>query len=158
MPEASLDQLPEPLRARLPELMRAAIAEARRADDPFGCVLADFETGALLGAAPNSATHDATAHAEVNALRLMAERGIVADRVLLVSTAEPCPMCAASSWWAGVRGVVWGTSIPSLIGFGWHQLDVPAAELLARAIPASRLILIGGFLAEETDPLYPGGR
>lgn len=33
---------PDPLQERLPALMRAAIAEARRADQPFGCVLADF--------------------------------------------------------------------------------------------------------------------
>lgn len=149
--------LPEPLAARLPELMRAAIAEAERADQPFGCALAAFATGELLGAAANSASTDPTAHAEVNALRLMAGRGLDPRDVLLVSTAEPCPMCASASWWASVRGVVYGTSIADLIRFGWRQIDLPCGDLLARAKPPSGLILIGGILAEETDPLYRTG-
>ena len=55
--------------ARLPELMRAAIAEARRADQPFGCVLADFTSGAAQrkgGELDREAIRPG--HAEVNAL------------------------------------------------------------------------------------------
>ena len=85
------ESLPEALRRRLPDLMRAAIAEARRADQPFGCALADFETGALIGAAANTAAADPTAHAEVNGLHLLAELHNDPGRVALVSTAEPCP-------------------------------------------------------------------
>ena len=152
-----LSQLPGGLRDRLPELMRAAIAEARRADDPFGCVLADFQTGELWVAAPNAADFDPTAHAEINALRILAQRKLHADRAALISTAEPCPMCAAASWWAGVRAVVFGTSIDMLIRDGWRQLELTSAEVLSRANPPGGPILIGGFLAEETDPLYGEG-
>jgi len=152
---------PEPLSdalvARLPELMRGAIAEARRADQPFGCVLADAATGELKGASANSASSDPTGHAEVNALRLMAGLRLDPRTVVLVSTAEPCPMCASASWWAGVHGVVYGTSVADLIRFGWHQIDLTMRSLLDRAIPPSRLIVRGGFLAEETDPLYRQG-
>jgi tRNA(Arg) A34 adenosine deaminase TadA len=143
--------------ARLPDLMRAAIAEARRADQPFGCALADFQTGALLGVAANSEESDPTGHAEVNALRLMAERRLDPATVLLVSTAEPCPMCASASYWANVRGVVFGTSIADLIRFGWQQIDLPCHELLAHARPPSTLVLVGGLLVEETHPLYQSG-
>jgi tRNA(adenine34) deaminase len=143
--------------ARLPELMRAAIAGARRADQPFGCVLADTATGELKGVAANSSASDPTAHAEVNALRLMADRKLDPATIVLVSTAEPCPMCGAASWWAGVRGVVYGTSIADLLRFGWQQIDLPVPALLACARPPSNLILQGGFLTAETDPLYRAG-
>ena len=156
---SSPERLNDALVARLPELMRLAIAEAKRADQPFGCVLADATTGELKGVAPNSAASDPTGHAEVNALRLMAGRGLDPRTIVLVSTAEPCPMCGTASWWAGVRGIVYGTSIADLMRFGWHQIDLPVHSLLACARPPSTLILRGGLLAEETDPLYrPGPR
>ncbi len=156
-PRVRPEDLDEALAARLPALMREAVAEACRADMPFGCVLADAATGESLGSAANSAASDATGHAEINALRLMAARKIEASRVVLVSTAEPCPMCASASWWAGVRGVVYGTSTADLVRFGWRQIDLPAADLLAKARPAATLFLSGGYLSDETDPLYSGG-
>jgi tRNA(adenine34) deaminase len=153
------DRLPEALVARLPDLMRAAIVEAAGADQPFGCALADYETGALKAVAANSTATDPTAHAEINALRLMARSKLDPRTIVLVSTAEPCPMCGTASWWAGVRGVVSGTTIAALMRFGWDQVDLPIRSLLTYARPASSLILMGGFLTEETDPLYrPGPR
>ncbi len=151
------DAIPKTAFDRLPELMRAAIAEAHCADQPFGCALADPSTGALLGAAGNSAASDPTGHGEINALRLMAARKLEPKNVLLVSTAEPCPMCASACWWAGVRGVVYGTSIADLIRFGWSQIDLSCRDLLGRARPPSSLLLLGGFLVDETDPLYRNG-
>lgn len=152
-----LSELPEALRDRLPDLMRAAIAEARRADEPFGCVLADYETGELWAAAPNVIDADATAHAEINALRILALRRQRADRAILIATAEPCPMCAAAAFWSGVRAVVYGTSIAMLIRAGWRQIALPCSEVLARAVPPGGPVVVGGFLAEETDPLYGEG-
>lgn len=154
---AIADPWPEAFQAKLRDLMRAAIKEARKADYPFGCALAEYETGELLGLSKNSGATDATAHGEMNALRLMAEKKFKAERVVLVSTAEPCPMCAAASYWARVRGVVWGTSIATLMRFGYYQIDISCPDLLARAKPPSGLLLMGGFLTEETDPLYRQG-
>ena len=152
-----LSQLPDGLRNRLPELMRAAIAEARRADDPFGCILADFETGEPWVVAPNSADSDPTGHAAVNGLRMLALRKLAPDRAALISTAEPCPMCAAAAYWSGVRAVVYGTSIAMLIRTGWRQIALPCTEVLARAVPPGGPVVVGGYLAEETDPLYGEG-
>jgi len=137
--------------------MRAAIAEAKHADLPFGCALANYHTGALLGSAANSTASDPTGHAEVNALRLMASLKLDPKEVVLVSTAEPCPMCATASWWASVRGIVWGTSIADLMRFGWNQVDISCEQLLSRSKPPSALILQGDFLIAETDPLYQIG-
>lgn len=154
---AIADPWPEALRTRLRELMRAAIKEAQGADQPFGCALADYQTGELLGAVGNSGATDATAHGEMNGLRLMAGKKLKAEQVVLVSTAEPCPMCAAASYWAQVRGIVWGTSIATLMRSGFRQIDISCTDLLALAKPPGGLLLMGGFLTEETDPLYRQG-
>jgi tRNA(adenine34) deaminase len=153
----TVDDLPEVIRARLPELMRAAVAQGRQGDDPFGCVLAALDDGRIVLEVGNSAGGDPTAHAEMNALRRAAERGIDPTQVALISTAEPCPMCMTASWWSKVPVVVFGTSIESLIGFGWTQVEVPSAEILARARGGPSIRLVGGVLTAETDPLYSGG-
>ena len=54
---------------------------------------------------------------------------------------DHCPMCGTASWWAGVRGVVFGTSIADLLRFGWRQIDLPVHAMLASARPPSTLIL-----------------
>lgn len=152
-----LDLLAAPLRRAAPSLMRRAIEVARSADAPFGCVLADLSTGAVLVEAPNTRSSDPTGHAELNGLRRLPALGIDPAHVAVVTTAEPCPMCAAACWWAGVGAVLFGTPLAELIAMGWRQLDLPVAELLTRARPASRLVVVGGLLSVETTPLYRGG-
>lgn len=141
----------------LPDLMRRAIAEADRADRPFGCVLADLATGELLLGAANASRRDPTDHAEMVALRAMARLAIDPASVLLVSTAEPCPLCASASYWSGIPAIVFGTSIATLIRSGWRQIDLPCTDLFARANPPVSVEILGGFLADETDRLYTSG-
>ena len=157
----ALELLAEPLRRAVPVLMRRAIEVARMADRPFGCVLADLSTGRVIHEAPNTGERDATNHAEMNALRALPGLGVDPAHVAVITTAEPCPMCASACWWAGVGAIIYGTSIDTLLRLGWRQIEMPCSELLARARPSSRIVLIGGALAEETDRLYlcgPGAR
>lgn len=149
--------LAEPLRRAVPVLMRRAIEVAKLADRPFACILADLSTGAVIHEAPNTGERDATNHAEMNALRALPALKVDPAHLALVTTAEPCPMCATACWWAGIGVVIYGTSIASLIRLGWKQIDVSAAEIFSRARPSSRVILIGGVLEEETDKLYVSG-
>lgn len=149
-----LDDLPAPLKRSLPDLMKRAINSAKRTDAPFGCSLADYASGRHLFDAPNSTDSDPTGHAEMNGLRLLASKRVKAENVVLISTAEPCPMCAAACYWAGIRAVVFGTSIQSLIRMGWRQIDLEATKLIALARPASSLVIIGDYMSKETDPLY----
>ncbi len=99
--------------------MRAALAEAEAAlatgDIPVGCVLVDG-SGRLLSAGRNrrEADRDATAHAEVEAIRAAcALRGSwrLEDCVLFV-TLEPCPMCAGAILNARIGTVVYGAREP----------------------------------------------
>ena len=134
--------------------MRTAIAIASSGESPFGCVIADWDTGCEIFRIANTSRRDPTAHAEVNAIREAALRGLDFGDLVLVSTAEPCPMCASACWWAGMRGVVFGTSISSLIRFGFRQIDLCVSGVISRAHPAEPYFLLGDFLSEESDRLY----
>lgn len=137
--------------------MRRAIEVAGRSHSPFGSVIcrADRPESILFEGA-NTSAHDPTGHAEVNVLRAMAAAGGVATPrdYVLVTTAEPCPMCAAACWWAEVGTIVYGTSIGSLIREGWKQIEVPCRELYVHARGIEPPKVIGPWRSEWTDPLY----
>ncbi|MBP1737241.1 MAG: tRNA-specific adenosine-34 deaminase [Oscillospiraceae bacterium] len=83
--------------------MRRALALAEEAmshgDVPVGCVITD-EAGVILGEGRNrrQISHDATAHAEVQAIREAC--GMLGSwrlrNATLYVTLEPCPMCAGA--------------------------------------------------------------
>ena len=95
--------------------MRAALRWARRAaekgETPVGCVIFSAE-GELLGTGRNrrESTHDATAHAEIEAIRqACARRGDWRlEGCTIYVTLEPCPMCAGAILNARIPVVVYG--------------------------------------------------
>ena len=152
---SNIDVLPAPVRDRLGEAMRAAIAAAPPGA-PFGAVLVDASTGAIVAAAGNeTVTGDPSAHAEVDVMRKAGLAGVDLTSTVLVTTAESCAMCAACAVWAGVQSVVYGTSIAFLADSGWEQFRLTQPQIVA----ASWLTqpIIGGYLSELTDPLYASG-
>lgn len=108
------------------EFMRRALAEARAAAEageaPIGAVLVD-EEGGILAAAHNEpiASHDPTAHAEIRALRLAAERlgNYRLPGTTLYVTLEPCAMCAGAISHARVARLVVAAKDPKG-GAVWH--------------------------------------
>ena len=149
--------LPGPVRATLKEAMGAAVAEARRAHYPFGAVLVDVDTGAIVARGRNGVgtDHDPSAHAEVVTIRTGAAAGVDLSRTVLVTSAESCPMCASCAVWAGLAGVAYGTSIAYLVRHGWQQIRISQPTVVARSF--SRMPVVGGVLRRATDPLYAGG-
>lgn len=100
------------------ELMRLAIAEAERArslgEVPIGCAIAvDGEVVALAHNLRESSC-DPTAHAEVLALRSAAKNlgSWRLEGATVVSTLEPCPMCAGALLSARVARLVFGAPDP----------------------------------------------
>ena len=99
--------------------MREALALAREAFDagevPVGCVIAGPD-GAILGRGRNrrQERHDATAHAEVEAIRQAC--GALGDWRLedctLFVTLEPCPMCTGAIINSRIPTVVFGAREP----------------------------------------------
>jgi tRNA(adenine34) deaminase len=135
------------------EFMRLALAEAERAatqgDVPIGAVV--VRDGEVIARAANERElrADPTAHAEVLALRLAAERlggWRVSDSVLYV-TLEPCAMCAGAIVLARVPRVVFGALDPKA-GAAGSVLDVLGEPRLNH-----RPRVDAGLLADESAQL-----
>ncbi len=98
--------------------MKEALALAREAaaagDVPVGCVV--VRRGAVVGRGCNrrEALGDATAHAEVEAIRAAcaALGSWHLDGCALYVTLEPCPMCAGAILNARIDTVVYGAASP----------------------------------------------
>jgi tRNA(adenine34) deaminase len=129
--------------------MRMALEQAAAAgaqgEVPVGAVLVrGTEVIATGGNAP-IASHDPTAHAEVQALRA-AGRALGSYRLTdttLYVTLEPCVMCAAAIVHARVRRLVFGAWDPRL-GAAGSITDVFALPQLNH-----RVDVFGGVLMEE---------
>ncbi|MFF9896400.1 nucleoside deaminase [Streptomyces longispororuber] len=148
-------QWPAELRSAAVRAMPAAVAYARSGRWPFGAVLVAAESGEVVAGAANTVRdEDPTAHAEMNALRSATARGRPMSHHVVVSTAEPCPMCAGALLWAGVRAVVFGTSSARIAALGIPQLALPF-ETVARHSTLGPLPAVGGGVRTDlTDPLY----
>jgi tRNA(adenine34) deaminase len=101
-------------RAPMLHALRLARAAARRGEVPVGAVV--VARGQVIAAASNRVerAEDATAHAEMLALR-QASRRLGSWRLhgcTLYSTLEPCPMCAGALLLARVDRVVYGAEDP----------------------------------------------
>ncbi len=92
------------------ELAREAAAEG---EVPVGCVIAD-ENGKVIGRGRNRREEkaDATAHAEIEAIREAGEAlgSWRLDGCTLYVTLEPCPMCAGAIINARVPMLVFGAA------------------------------------------------
>ena len=99
--------------------MRAALELAREAAEngevPVGCVVASPE-GGIIGRGRNrrEAGRDATAHAEIEAIRAAcaALGGWNLSGCALFVTLEPCPMCAGAIINSRISTVVYGAKEP----------------------------------------------
>lgn len=134
--------------------MLAALREARKAAEsgevPVGAVVVSPE-GKILSRAHNRpvSSCDPTAHAEIQALR---KAGIKTGNYRLagcrlVSTVEPCPMCAGAAVHARVSEIVYGADDPK----------AGAVRTLYRIASDSRLnhraAVVSGVLAAECAAL-----
>jgi tRNA(Arg) A34 adenosine deaminase TadA len=141
-----------------------ALAHAARASGelPFGAVITGAAITTLVEATSTEiSTGDWTCHAETNAVRVAVRlytRTALATSTIFAS-AEPCAMCAAAIYYAGIRRVIYGFPEPrlrALLG------TVPAAAGLGiscRRIFAATLVpmeIIGPVLEDEAALPHQG--
>jgi tRNA(adenine34) deaminase len=135
------------------ECMQRALGLAREAaaagEVPVGAVL--VREGEILGEGRNQpiAQHDASAHAEMAALRAAgqaAENYRLPGSTLYV-TLEPCPMCAGALVHARVERVVFAAADPRT-GAGGSVFD-----LMRDARLNHRCVVEGGLLEAESAAL-----
>jgi tRNA(adenine34) deaminase len=136
--------------------MRRAIAVARRNPVyPFGAVITRIADGHVMAEGVNTTKRNPMLHGEVAAMDAYLKHHGNRDwtDMVLYTTAEPCAMCMSALIWAGIGGVVFGTSLAGLKRAGIDQIDIPAANVVA-ASPFWNGELLGGVLARETDLLF----
>jgi tRNA(Arg) A34 adenosine deaminase TadA len=103
--------------AKHEEFMRRAIKNSRtsgltkRTGGPVGAVIVDRE-GRVIADGFNQvvANSDPLCHAEMNAIQAACARlnKLKLDGCVLYSSAEPCPMCLGTAYWAGLDGIIYG--------------------------------------------------
>jgi tRNA(Arg) A34 adenosine deaminase TadA len=140
-----------PTRPQLLAALRRANAVARDAvaqgNHPFGAVLVDADGETVLLEQGNRGP---LAHAE-SALLQRAFEQIPADRLwhcTLVTTVEPCAMCAGTQYWANVGRVVYGMSEHRLRAFTGAHAENPTLDL-----PCRRVFETGQKAIEVTGPV-----
>lgn len=141
--------------------MQRALAQARlaieRGEAPIGCALYR-EDGALIAEGHNTMMSSGivTAHAEMNAFAA-AGRGIApGDRVIMVTTLEPCVMCTGAAMQAGVVRIVYALPAPADAGTGRvrppHSPGATAPVIVGRvASDASRALFEQWLTLHATD-------
>ncbi|WP_432726970.1 nucleoside deaminase [Variovorax sp. W6] len=159
-PETALDE-------RDGRYLRKAIvwshAARRRGNRPFGCVIVSA-AGEVLSEAANSnaETGDCTAHAEVNALRGLAGRGLSREELAgatLYASGEPCVMCAGAIFWSNIGRVVFGIDAERLRVFRGERQDQRDAELSCRDVFRASphpIECIGPALIDEASAAHDG--
>lgn len=152
----------DPNEAQVVAMLRRAQAVAQRALDaghhPFGAVLVAPDHETVLLEQGNVSTVE---HAEAVLARVAAQRFTPAQLwgCTLVTTVEPCAMCAGTQYWAHIGRVVYGLDERTLLAVtGAHTenptLDLPCREVFARGQKDVRVIGPVAALAGEIEAMH----
>ena len=146
--------------------MHIALAEAQAAaeagETPVGAVILDPATGEVIAKAGNApiGLHDPTAHAEIRAIRLAAERigNYRLTGLSLFVTLEPCAMCAGAISHARIGRLVFGASDPKGGGVihGARVFDQPTChwkpDVASGVLAEESAEMLRGFFAARRKP------
>ncbi len=125
------------------ELSRKSV---EKGGGPFGAVI--VRNGRVVATGSNSVTlcNDPTAHAEVTAIRNACQslNDFKLEGCEIYSSCEPCPMCLAAIYWAGIGRIYYANTREQAarIGFDdsliYDQIPLDPAQ---RDIPSERIPL-----------------
>ena len=135
-------------------MRRAIRLAANNPKYPFAAVIVDEEKK-VVGEGWNRSAQNPTWHGEMDAINKCAAAHPRIDwtRLTLYTTAEPCAMCQGAVAWAGIKRVVFGSSIPFLKSVDMWAIDIRAEEL-ARLAAFRKCTVVGGVLEEECNKLF----
>ena len=135
---------PDQITRHLRRANEVALRAQRMGRHPFGALLVAPDGETVLAEQGNI---DTVHHAEATLART-ASLNYPADYLwgcTLVTTFEPCAMCAATAYWAHIGRVVYGASEEALLALTGHHpenptLALPCREVFARGQKAIEVI------------------
>lgn len=100
------------------------------------------------------ASHDPTWHGEMEAIRLacITLQSFKLTGCILYTSAEPCPMCMATCYWAGIEQVYYAATVDDAFKYGGFD-DRPIYEQLAMPLE-KRSIRCTQLLREEAIEVW----
>lgn len=112
------------------EIMKIVVEESKanksnnyQNGGPFGAAI--VKDGEVIASAHNTVIEsiDATAHAEVNAIRLASKKLNTHDLsgCVLYTSAEPCPMCLSAIIWANIKDVYYANTKKDAANIGFRD-------------------------------------
>ncbi|MFE1599505.1 nucleoside deaminase [Methylobacterium sp. ID0610] len=112
----------------------------------FGCVI--VQDGKILAEGANRvvAENDPTWHGEMEAIRkaCKAQGSFKLRDAVLYTSAEPCPMCMAAAYWAGIKAIYYASTNEDALRYGdfddsmiYGELKKPVGE---RSIPTRQIM------------------
>lgn len=120
----------------LREAIAIAYANVDKGGRPFGAVI--VKDGAIIATGVNEilSTNDPTAHAELNAIRAASQklRSANLNGCTVYASGQPCPMCVAAMYMAGIKAAAYAYSNEDAAPFGlstshvYAELEKPFAE------------------------------
>lgn len=161
--ELNLDQLD--LRALVRRSFELAQSARSKGNHPFGALLCDLEGNIVLEVENTVGdSGDVTHHAEQNLMSAASRkfsREELAELVMVTST-EPCAMCAGATFWTGVRAVVYGLSEATLVEMCTSAevphpqvLNLPCRDVFASS-PQHPTVVVGPVLEDEARVPHEG--
>ncbi|WP_374414673.1 nucleoside deaminase [Novosphingobium colocasiae] len=135
------------------------IAIAEKGTDPADTPIAALvvQDGRLVASGVNRTAEccDATAHAEIEALRAAghATGAMRVEGATLYSTLQPCGMCTMAAIWAGVTRIVFGARRSDVHKMYFEDRHLSTLDFVADAYKDD-LTLEGGVLAPDCARLY----
>lgn len=143
------------------QFMSRAIANSAKAGldyktgGAFGAVVVSKE-GAVLSDGMNHvvAQNDPTWHAEMHAIRQACAllKSPKLTGCVIYTSSEPCPMCLAASYWAGVDGIVYAATVADAKAYGNFDDDFIYQQFAKN--PDDRLIPQQGMMREAAVEVW----
>lgn len=136
--------------------MQLAINEGKKNPSyPFGAVITHSKTGEVLATGVNNTKNNPSFHGEIDCMNNYVSRhgNHGWSELILYTSGEPCPMCMSAIVWSGIGGVVFASSIQTLVRAGINQIMI-SAQTVAEASPFYSGEILGGVLANQADAMF----
>jgi len=137
--------------------MKLALDEARESlregNKGFGAVV--VRNGEVIASSHDREVtdNDPTSHAEMNVIRETSRKiGRDLSECFLISTHEPCPMCASAIVWSKIPDIAFGVSIRDAIRQGRRRIDFGCQDVFRKA--EAHINIYAGVLQDECSVLY----